>query len=54
MKIAVIKKGIGKKIKEIKQEHRVCFITFVALIVIWTAISIFMKYAPFGKNSMTV
>lgn len=52
MKIAVIKKGIGKKIKEIKQEHRVCFITFVALIVIWTAISIFMKYAPFGKNSM--
>lgn len=52
MKIAVIKKGIGKKIKEIKQEHRVCFITFVALIVIWTAISIFMKYVMDGRESV--
>lgn len=54
MKITGIRERIGEKKKEIFREHKVCVLTFLLLTAIWISISIFMKYTPFGKNSLLI
>lgn len=54
MKITGIKAKVTEKRKMIFREHKVCVMVFVLLTIIWTSISIFMKHAPFGKNSLLI
>lgn len=41
-----------EKVQEFYQAHKVCVLVSVILFALWMVIAIYMKYAPFGKNSM--
>ncbi len=38
--------------KNFYSEHKICVLVFLLLFVIWFVIAVYMKYAPFGSNSM--
>lgn len=47
-KYIAIKENLGK----ICREHKICLIAFLIPFMLWLAIAMYMKYAPFGRNSL--
>lgn len=53
-----MKCGTGLRMKKIRinneicKKHMACSITFIILFILWIGIMLYMKYAPFGSDSM--
>ena len=53
MKFASIKQRMSKEnLKRICREHKICLLAFLIPMVLWLIIAMYMKYAPFGGNSL--
>lgn len=53
MKFGSIKLRMSKEnLKRVCKEHKICLLAFLIPLILWLIIAMYMKYAPFGGNSL--